>query len=90
MPEYEILELPATDPILAAEQENPKNEILDILTGQGFSGRPDGKATWRENIRILREKADMYEALLYALPDTLSEEANEALWLMAYKVLQHP
>lgn len=74
--------------------ENNTNETYERMAGDGggvrMSGRPNGKETWRENIRLLREKADRYEALLNALPDTLSVDADTALWLMAHKILQHP
>lgn len=50
------------------------------------SSRLNGKAALQEAIDRIEQKVAQYKALLTELPDDLSQQADEALWLMAINI----
>lgn len=62
---------------------NKENKPLE---GGGCASRLNGKAALQEAIDRIETKVRQYKALLAELPDDLSCEADEALWLMSINI----
>lgn len=62
------------------------NQKPSEICGESQPYRLNGKAMLLEAITRIRSKADQYEALMNEIPDDLTPDADEALWLLALSI----
>lgn len=57
------------------------NEELSEICGE-----LNGKAMLLKALTRMRQKADQYEALMNQIPDDLTPDADEALWMLVLNI----